>query len=230
MKLEIKDNKNYCATVIKIENTIPLENCDNIIGTSIFGNHVIVSKDTQIGDIGLFFPVETQLLPEFLKPNNLYRDKVLNGNAEKAGFFEIKGRVKCMKFRGYKSEGFFIPLDSIQCIAKYTDGGFKIGDEFDTIDNVQICKKYLVVKSQPMSRGERLNRRLKIISRLIDNQFRFHLDTEQLGKNIYKVKEDALISLSYKIHGTSFIVSNILCKRKLTFIEKIFIYLRRICE
>nr|MDA3854971.1 hypothetical protein [Candidatus Woesearchaeota archaeon] len=67
-------NINYCGTVVKIEQLIPLDNCDNVLHASIFGNLVIVSKNTEVGEIGIFFPVETQLSKEFLSENNLYRD------------------------------------------------------------------------------------------------------------------------------------------------------------
>ena len=67
IKLEVKGNLNYCATIVVIENIIPLEKCDNIVGTIIQGNHVIISKDTKVGDVGIFFPVETSIKGMFLK-------------------------------------------------------------------------------------------------------------------------------------------------------------------
>ena len=48
---KLKDNRNYCATVVKIKNTINLNNCDNINGTKIFGNHVLINKDINVVDI-----------------------------------------------------------------------------------------------------------------------------------------------------------------------------------
>ena len=63
---------NYCATVIKIEKIVELENCDNVYAAIIMGNQVIVSKNIKVGDIGLFFPVETKLSKDYLSANNLY--------------------------------------------------------------------------------------------------------------------------------------------------------------
>lgn len=49
----LRGNKNYCATIVKIDNIHPLDKCDNINGTNIFNNHYIVPNTTKIGDIGV---------------------------------------------------------------------------------------------------------------------------------------------------------------------------------
>jgi len=84
MKIELT-NKNYCTTVVAIQNVIPLENCDNVVHTSIMGNLVIVSKDIKIGELGLFFPVECQLSKEYLSANNLYRNQLMNVDTTQKG-------------------------------------------------------------------------------------------------------------------------------------------------
>lgn len=71
---------NYCATVVKVEKLVQLENCNNVQAAIIMGNQIIVSKEVKIGDIGLFFPVEVQLSKEYLSENNLYRKKELNSD------------------------------------------------------------------------------------------------------------------------------------------------------
>lgn len=101
MKFEKPKNENYCATVTEIKNIVPLDNCDNIQGTIIFGNHVIIGKDVQVGDVGIYFPPETQLSNEYLSENNLYRDATLNKDQTKKGYFEVNGRVRTAKLRGY---------------------------------------------------------------------------------------------------------------------------------
>jgi hypothetical protein len=236
MKLTVEGNQNYCATIVKIENIIPLEGCDNICATTIFGNNVIVSKYVRIGDMGVFFPVECSIKEIFLKANNLYRDKELNVDKEKSGFFELNGRVRCMKLRGFKSEGFWIPLDGLEaCIdsfilKNYDFNNIYIGQEFDHIDGQMICEKY-VVKSKNQgaqnSKKDKANQKIKRFKRLIEEQFRFHIDTPQLAKNTHNIYPDSLISISAKLHGTSFVASNILCNRKLTWLERLFVKLRR---
>lgn len=108
--------------VVEIKTLIPLDNCDNVQGAIIFGNQIIVGNDTKIGDIGLYFPVETQLSSEFCSSNNLYRKAELNVDPEKKGYIEENRRIRCVKFRGNKSEGFFIPLNSLDYIFSYSEG------------------------------------------------------------------------------------------------------------
>lgn len=222
-RLELRDNPNYCATVVKIENLHPLEGCQNIQGTMILGNHVIVSNDTVVGQVGIFFPVETAINRKFISENNLFRDKTLNVNTEKTGFFEVKGRVRCVKLRGHRSEGLFMPLDSLLCMVKEGSLEFPIGTDFDYIDGQELCKKYVVHVQKtgtPGAAGSKLERKLKKISKLVDGQFRFHIDTAQLVKNSHRLTADALISITDKWHGTSAVAAYIECKRQLSWKDK----------
>ena len=114
MKFEKPKNPNYAATVVKLDQFVKLDNCDNVQAAIIFSNSVIVGKNCQAGDVGLFFPVECALSHEFLSNNNLYRHSQFgNIDATKTGFFEQNRRIKAMRFRGNKSEGFWIPLSSL---------------------------------------------------------------------------------------------------------------------
>lgn len=231
MKLKEPVNKNYCATVTTIKNIIPLDNCDNVVHTSIFGNLVVISKDTKIGDTGLFFPVETKLSQEFLTNNNLYRKQELNMDQTAKGYFEDNGRIKCVKFRQNKSMGLFMPLNSLSFIfrMKEFDGDPYPGDfltdgmEFDELNGVKICEKYIPIIKNTSSTtpGKKGRNRIKRVSKLIENQFNFHVDTSQLGKNLHRVKPSSLISITSKLHGSSLISSKILCKKKLNPIEKL---------
>lgn len=222
MKLKKPKNINYCATVVKIEKLIPLGNCDNVLHALIFGNLVIVTKKTKVGEIGIFFPIETQLSKEFLFENNLYRDPTLNKESTKKGFFEINGRVKCVKFRGNNSEGFYIPINCVDEFLNPEDS-LNVGDEFDELNGVKICQKYIPkntkVSGTPGKKKSKKAARIK--SKLIDNQFRFHDDTGILYKNLHRIYPDSLISITYKLHGTSGISSKILCKKKLSLKNRI---------
>ncbi len=221
MKIELT-NKNYCATVVAIQNIIPLENCDNVVHTSIMGNLVIVSKDIKIGELGLFFPVECQLSKEYLSANNLYRNQLSNVDSTQKGYFEENGRIRCVKFRGHNSEGLFMPLKSLDFITKKYP---ELNTEFNSLNGVDICKKYVIRRDRtpgaPGSKKDRKKNMKKYESKLVDNQFRFHLDTSALYKNLHEITPDSLISITYKIHGTSTISSYILCKKPLKWYEKI---------
>jgi len=214
--LEKPVNPNYCATVTIIDKLVPLENCDNVQAAIIFGNSVIVGKDTWAGDYGVFFPIETQLSEEFLKANNLYRDATLNADPSKKGYFEQNGRIRAVKFRGHKSEGLFMP---IKCL-DYTKSGINwdnaVGMDFDKIDKHLICKKYVIRNTTPSEKKTKADKKaVKKFDRLVENQFRLHIDTENFRRNAHKINPDDYISITNKIHGTSWVVGKVLTKKKL---------------
>lgn len=213
-------NANYAATVVSLKDFVDLPNCDNVKAALIFGNSVIISKDAKVGDIGLFFPVETALSTEFCGNNNLFR-KPEFGNVDPAqkGFFEQHGRVKCMKFRGHKSEGFYIPLSSLAFLDVIPN--VQVGDTFDTLDGIEICRKYVPRGQHKPHSGQQKGRTAKLEDSIVDGQFRFHFDTENLRRNIHKVSPTDWISISDKWHGTSVVIAKVLVKRELAWYERL---------
>lgn len=225
MKLTKPQNQNYCATIVSVQNIIPLEGCDNVVATRIMGNQVIVSKEVQVGDIGMFFPVETQLSNEYLSANNLYRKTEMNTDQTQKGYFEENGRIKCIKFRGHNSEGLFMPLKSLAftlgvSLDNYS-GILNERDEFDKINNIKICQKYVPKYINVQGNSKEKQSKQPKVSKIVENQFRFHDDTSQLYKNLHNINPDDLIHISYKIHGTSGISAKILCNRRLSIVEKL---------
>lgn len=222
MELKKPKNSNYCAVVVEIKTITPFENCNNVVGTHIMGQQIIISKDAKIGDVGLYFPVECRLSDEFIKNNNQYRDSKLNLDNTKTGYFGDNGRVRCQKFREHDSEGFFIPIQSLNFTGVDVTG-LKLGQEFDEINGIEICQKYMVKKQRTPGLGGNKNSKLvkKHESKLIENQFRLHVETSMLYRNLHRVKPTDIISITYKIHGTSFISSKIICKKPLLWYEKI---------
>lgn len=215
-------NENYAAVVVEIKTLIPLAGCDFVQAAIIMGQQVVVGKDVNIGDIGLYFPVECALSKEYLTANNLYRKPELNSDPLKKGYFEENGRIRCVKFQKHKSEGLFMPLTSLEFI-KSRERQLSINDCFDEYEGVPICSKYVVKTNKtPGAPGSgKLRNKQPKETKIIDNQFRFHEDTSMLYKNLHKIQPDSLISITYKMHGTSGISSYVLCKKKLSWIEKL---------
>lgn len=243
MKIKEPKNKNYAAVVVEIKTLKPLVNADRVQGAIIFGNQVIVDLDTKIGDIGLYFPLETQLSKEYLSSNNLYKNKDLNVDKTKAGYFEENGRIRCVKFRGNNSEGLFMPITSLDFIyppvktatlsgADISDL-FDVGEEFDELEKIPICNKYVPKNSRTpgtsgTSGSNKTKSSKKYESKLVENQFRFHQETSMIYKNLHKISPNSLISITYKLHGTSGISSYVLCKRKIPKREKIGAFIHNI--
>lgn len=218
--LEAPKNPNYAATVVALKDFVDLPNCDSIKGALIYGSHVIVSKSVQPGDIGLFFPVETQLSEEFIGQNNLYR-KAEWGNADPhaKGFFDQHRRVRCVKFRGHKSEGFWIPTSSLYYLPQMWT--LREGDTFDRVGDHEICRKYVPKTNATSSISWTKGRLPRLEDQIVEGQFRFHFDTENLRRNIDKISPDDWISISDKWHGTSVVISKVLVRRSLPWYERL---------
>lgn len=223
MKIKEPKNQNYAAVVVEIKTIISLEKCDNVQGAIIMGNQVVVSKDVKVGDIGLYFPLECQLSKEYLSNNNLYNKSELNVDNTKKGYFDENGRIRCQRFRGNKSEGLYMPLNSLDFIFSYSNGDLNLNDCFDELYGTPICSKYIVktnrTPGQPGSKSSKSTKKYE--SKLVENQFRFHQDTSMLYRNLHRIEPNSLISITYKLHGTSGISSYILCKQPITKFDKV---------
>lgn len=226
MKFKEPKNKNYCAIISKIDNLVELPKMDRVQHGIIFGNKIIVSKEYQVGMVGVYFPVETALSPAYLKANNLYRKAAFNKNTDETGYFEENGRIRCIKFaKVHESQGLFMPLSSLsEFLSEKEIASLKVGDEFDMIGDTEICRKYVIkkqsVKGSSMLGGGKKARKPKE-EKLVDGQFKFHQDTSMLYRNLHRIDPDTLIHVSRKVHGTSAIVGKLLCKRPLNVVEKI---------
>lgn len=221
MKLKTT-NTNYAAVIVEVTKTVTFPNCDNVHGAICLGNTVVAGKDVVEGTKGVYFPLESKLSDTYRFHNNLNRDKTTNSDETKAGYFEKHGRVRAVPFRKNKSQGLFMPLESLDFVGKGLE--FNVGDEFNEIDGVEICTKYIPASSRtPGAPGSKKGKGKspKRETRLIDGQFKFHTDTAQLYKNAHRLTPETLVSITYKIHGTSGISSNTLVKRKLSWLDRL---------
>lgn len=205
LKLTIKENsKNYVCTVVQIDRVFDIEGADNIKRVVVFGNNVVVSKDVKEGDTMLYFVSGTKLSAEYCHKNNLYDKAEENYDKEKKGFISFKQRrVKAIKLKGVISDGMLMPLSSL---APFLESGsinsLKIGDEFTDINGNSLCEKYIVkTKERGTAKTKKNGKQPERISRLVENQFFLHGDTDNLRRNIHKINPDDIISIDYKKHG-----------------------------
>ncbi len=216
MKFQKPENQNYCATVVRIKNIIPLLNCDNVVATTIFGFQAIVGKGTEIGTLGIVFPAETQLSEEYCKENNLFRHEEYNKDPQQKGYIEDNRRVKAIKFRGHASNALFMPLESLKFALKDIKS-LEEGIEFDKIDDKEICKKYMVpVKASRGNAGQPPRPK-----RVDERHFPMHYDTDNYFKNDRNIKPDQQVVITQKLHGTSIRVANTIVNRKLSIRDRI---------
>src|SRR5690606_3139274 len=101
------------AIVAKIDSVVPIEGADKIHVAYVLGEPVVVSKEWNVGHIGILFPVDLQLSEEYCHENNLFRDNTKNKDTTKKGFFENTRRVRAQPFLGVKSCGYFASCESV---------------------------------------------------------------------------------------------------------------------
>lgn len=242
MKLYTKNvGSNYLAKIVKIGEVQKHPNADKLALTFIDGNKVIVGKDTKPGDIYIYFPLESTINKNLIRSINGFTDPALNADGKSKGFFNDKARVRAVKLRGTPSEGYLMSLDHFLAWTSTNPESFKLelqgylNKEFDSveflsrdgdlgskIENLLVCEKY--VPARQFSKGlanTPKKDKTKRFDRMVEGQFHFHVDTEQLKKNVHRINPNDLITISYKLHGTSAVFANILVKKKLRLRDKV---------
>jgi hypothetical protein len=213
------ENSNYCATVLRIHNLHDLEGLDNLLSVRAFNYQALVSKDHQVGELGLLFTAETKLCNEFCSYNNLYRHSELNRDVNKIGYIENSGRVKAIKLKGNLSTALFMPLSSLSYLGIDTST-FKEGDVFTHIDGKEVCQKY-VIETHKVERKNKVKGKTKRFIRVDAVNFPEHFDTDNYWRNCHKIKDDDWVIVTDKLHGTSGRFGNIIVKRRLTWKDKV---------
>lgn len=211
MTIDKPVNPNYAAVVFRLKSFNVLPTCDNVVGSPMFGLQAILSKDSQVGELGIVFTPETQLSDEYTSKNNLYRHADLNSDKSQKGYMEDNRRVRAIKFRGNTSNCLFMPLSSLS----YTGvdiSALREGDEFDTLNGHEICRKYVVKTNGPRLTKEQQARKF---SRVDSKHMPEHIDTLNFMRSLEKLDPDAHVTVTQKLHGTSIRIGHTIVKRKL---------------
>lgn len=141
----------YNARVVKIT-TSPHPNADRIQIGYCDGFQVIVGLETKDGELGVFFPSDGQLSEEFCQQNDLV-GVFENGKRVSGGYFSKDRRVRLQKMRGVESEGFYIPLSSLE----YTGADLSElteGSTFDYLNGHPICNKHFTKATDKIIGGQ----------------------------------------------------------------------------
>lgn len=195
----------HCGYIVKINELHKHSNADRLQIATIFGASVIVGLDVQIDDIGVYFPIDLQLSQEYCEINNLIRKLDENGK-NIGGYLEPdKRNIRAMKLRGEKSEGLFMPLESL----KYTgETKFEVGEKIEMLNGHEICRKYIPRGKKTAAAGKQGNKTRKHTVPIAP-LFAEHADTEQLVYNMDAFKLGDQIEITLKMHGTSFRVAHL---------------------
>ena len=189
----------YCGYIVEVKELRKHSNADRLQVATFFGNETIVSLDTKIGDIGIYFPVDGQLSERYCRVNDLVRRKDENGKSCGGYLDPDKRNIKALKLRGEKSDGLYMPITSLADFCKISD--LKVGDTIDTVNGELICQKY--IPRQTHTPGAPGFKALKKAKANIAPTFYEHVDTAQLAYNLNAFKPGDIVQLTLKMHGTS---------------------------
>ena len=209
----------YVGYITQIKNLRKHPNADRLQLAECFGNTVVLGMDYKDNQVGVYFPVDGQLSKEFCKVNDLVRRKDENGNPAGGYLDPDKRNIKALRLRGEKSDGLFLPLT---CLANFTTiSDLKIGDTIDTLNGVEICRKY-IPHSNKKSSGSSGNVGKRAKANFAPT-FYEHVDTAQLAYNMDAFKAGDIVELTLKMHGTSGRTGYLpLVKYKQSWLDKLF--------
>lgn len=191
----------YNAYVCRIKNLRKHNNADRLMLGECFGNTVCVDTSYEVDELGIYFPTDGQVSPEFAEINNLLRKKDENGKSIGGYMDPMKRNITTIRLRGEKSDGLFLHLSCVSytgvLLSELTEGF-----AFTTLNGHEICKKYIPMRQNrqgQVSEGNHVRKKKAPIAPL----FIEHADTEQLAYNLDAFKPNDLIEITLKMHGTS---------------------------
>lgn len=218
MKLLEPQNKDYAAYVVKLPAPVKLDGLDNLVGLQVLGAQALVAKDSDYGELALVFTAGTQLSEEFARMNNLHRHCDLNEDQSKTGYLEDNRHVRSIKLKGHSSSALVMNLNALNYIKKLDISQFNEGDVFDRIGDYEICQKYQYKRT---FKERQLGKNAKAYSRVSGMFFPKHYDTDSYFKNMHIIPEEAEVTVTQKLHGTSVRIAHTIVARKMTFADRL---------
>lgn len=220
-----KDEVNN-AIVTKLMNVRKHPNADRLQLATVLSTTVVVGLEAQNDDVVIYFDSNLALSPDYLKKNNLYSNSELNEDTTKKGYFGKNGRVKAQTFRGEISNGYVASIDSVAKVADISPDLLTLGIEFQDVNNVNICQKYVPkTRCSNSSNKTKKNKKKNRKRHVKCDTFVPHWDTKHFARELNNIPE-GMIYIEEKIHGTSARSGNLLVTRNLKwyerFLKKIF--------
>lgn len=194
---------NHCGYIVKVKELRAHPNADKLYIATFFGNDTCVSIDTQVGDIGVYFPCDLQLSLEFCIANHLCR-KLPDGTAD-TGYMEVdKRNITAIRLRGERSDGLYLPISCFNyCYDDDASAYLKVGDIISEVNGHPICNKYIPrTRKQNNTNSSNVSKTRKHKDPIAP-LFKEHIDTAQLAYNLNAFKPGDLIEITRKLHGTS---------------------------
>ncbi len=229
--ISVTTPSNYLARIVALPAPRKHSNADKLACVSILGNNIITGLTAKEGELYVYFPLECAINKDFLTFTNSFVRPEDNADGKSKGFFEKHGRVRALRLRGERSEGYIVPISSINNWLEYLGSSEFLTEkhkdqDFDTINGIILCEKYVnrqvLIDAEKAARQEgKRNKKAVRASKLIENQYRLSPDTEALKRNIDRIKPDDIITITYKYHGANISFGRVLCKKPLNLWDKV---------
>ena len=219
--------ENNKAFVAKLGNIKKIEGADKIVQASVILNSipittVVVGTDVKENTPIVYFDSNLALSDEFILAIDKCSPDFGKEDFKGIGTYLAKGnRVRAIKLKGTISNGLAIEVDKFVRAIHPDRSIYVDGFAFTELNGFEICHKWLPpVKNTPRT-GNKEHKGKKKISRIIPELFHFHIDTEQLLRNMHRINPEQIISISRKVHGTSAIVSHTKVRKELSLLDKV---------
>lgn len=181
------------------------------LGVVAGGYRVVVGRSVRAGDMGLFFPADTQLDEAFCLKNSLLRKHPVTGE-KLGGYLDENRRVRAISLCGVRSEGVWLPLSCLIYLGVV--GPLNEGQAFATLAlrkgvwlPGETVGEQMVVLAQryytPATQAARVARHSRG-GRRETSQFPMHYETPQWKRaGDEALPEGAYVVVTEKLHGTS---------------------------
>ena len=188
------------VVVCKLEYVVKHPNADRLQIAKALGNTVIVGLDNFDGQLGLFFEDDSKLGESFAKANDLTPIRDEFGKKINSTFFDDNLRVRCLRLRGVKCEGYWVPI-SFLAFTGYDLSKLKEYDCFDTLNGHLIVEKYVTKATREKGlKNNNQPKKVKIVKVLGMDE---HFYTSQFRHVAQGYKKGEVVYISAKLHGTS---------------------------
>lgn len=176
-----------------------IQGADFIVSSSIFGQTVILNKDSNpVGIRGILFDTESELSDLVCSKLNLYRHNNLNDDKTKTGYIEDNRRIRNIKLKGVKCDGLFLSFDQLETLKELKGiSSTKEGIQLTEYNGVELSKKYV----RPVKNSHSNNKQIKKVQTIL--HFSEHVDTDQLMRSLHKISIGDKLIVTSKVHGTS---------------------------
>lgn len=117
-------NENYAARIARVDAIEPIPDAHSIVYAVLDTNKVVVSKDTKVGDIVIYFPVGSSICNKYLSHHNLYEKSEALRNSNYDDLCRLQADINLLQVKNPKTEEDIVKLEELNARLKRMTGFF----------------------------------------------------------------------------------------------------------